>query len=74
MVLGGVSVLISPAGWRGSPQTEEAGGMLPSPRWVAKQVLEVAVAGDLSDLTVTRCISAGPPDSLKEVGVLLTLP
>lgn len=35
--------------------------MVPSPCWVAKQALEVAVAGNLLDLTVMRCISAGPP-------------
>lgn len=61
IVPGGISVLMSPEGWRGSPQAEEAEGMLPSPCWVAKQALEVAVAGNLLDLTVKRCISAGPP-------------
>lgn len=61
IVPGGTSVLISPEGWGGSPQTGEAGGMLPSPCWVAKQALEVAVASNLLDLTVMRCISAGPP-------------
>lgn len=70
---GGVSVLMSPEGWRGSPQTEEAErmlgarrdaeGMLPSPCWEAKQALEVevAVAGNLLVLTVVRCISAASP-------------
>jgi len=61
IVPGGVSVLMSPEGWRGSPQTDEAGGMIPSPRWVGKQALKVAVAGNLLALIVTRCVSAGPP-------------
>lgn len=60
---GRVSVLISLEGWRGSPQTEEAGGMLPSPYWVAKQALEGAVAGNLLDLPVNEvhiCRSSSP--------------
>lgn len=60
---GRVSVLISLKGWRGSPQTEEAEGMLPSPYWVVKQALEGAVAGNLLDLPVNEvhiCRSSSP--------------
>lgn len=60
-VPGGVSILTSPEGWKGSPQSKGAGGMLPSPCWVANQALEVTVAGNLLDLTVMRYISTGPP-------------
>ena len=69
-------VLMSPGGWRSSPQTEEAGGMLPSPCRVAKQALEAAVAGTLLDLTVTGTYLQVllTNASLSGIGVFLTLP